>query len=61
VWGVSAGSDGDMDVGGGEDAGVDENVNGYWGYDCGVDAGEWEDNGVEREPELEHDVSRSIH
>ncbi len=41
------------------DGGGDGDVNGYWGSDWDVGAGECEEDGVEQELELEHDVSRS--
>lgn len=55
------GSDGDMDVDGGGDGDGDGNLNGHWALDWDADKGEYEEDGVEQEPELEHDVSRSIH
>lgn len=51
----------DVDAGGNGDGGGDGVVNGYWGLGWDVDMGECEEDGVEQEPELEHDVSRSTH
>lgn len=54
-----------MDADGGGDGGSDGDASGdvseYWGLDWDVDAGGSEEDGVEQEPELEHDVSRSTH
>lgn len=55
------GSDGDMDEDEGEDGCGDGGLNGYWGLDGVVGKGACEEEGVEQEPELEHDVSRSTH
>lgn len=51
------GGNGDADQDGDGDG--DGHVNGYWGLGWHVDAGDCEGDGVEQEPELEHDVSRS--
>lgn len=48
-------------MGGDGNVGGDGDVNGYLGWDWDMDAGECEEDGVQQEPELEHDVSRSTH
>lgn len=50
-WGLDWDVDVDVDVGVGVDVDVDVDVD--------ANEGECEEDGVEREPELEHDVSRS--
>lgn len=60
MWGENRDCAGDMDEG--ESVGGDENgADGHWALDCYADAdvGDCTEDGVEQEPELEHDVSRS--
>lgn len=52
---------GDGDESEGEGGGGGEHGNEFWGLDYGVSVGEYGEDDVEQEPELEHDVSRSTH